>query len=71
MSTIPAQLSARTLRDLGSALIARARAVEQSEATYGRELSPEGVERLAEILAAGSRPSLGFWLRHSTGRSDA
>jgi hypothetical protein len=28
------------------------------------ELSPEGRERLAEILLAGSKPTVGFWLKH-------
>jgi hypothetical protein len=62
---IPVDLGPRTLRDLGHALIDRARAAEAADRA-GRELTPEGVERLAEIIAGGSRPSLGFWLRHST-----
>ncbi len=29
-----------------------------------RQLTPVGVERLAEILLAGTMPTVGFWLRH-------
>ena len=69
MTALPAQLSARTLRDLASALLVRSEHMEAT--TPRRELTPEGIERLADIVAAGSRPSVGFWLRHSTGRRDA
>jgi hypothetical protein len=65
---IPGSLGPRTLRHLGHALLARAQAMERTDpdrfAADRRELTPEGVERLAEIVAAGSRPSLGFFLRH-------
>jgi len=63
---IPVDLGPRALRDLGHALIERARAADAADRAGRRELTPEGVERLAEIIAGGSRPSLGFWLRHST-----
>ncbi len=63
---IPVDLAPQTLEHLGHALIARARAAEAADRAGRRELTPEGVERLAEIIAGGSRPSLGFWLRHST-----
>ena len=61
---IPVDLSPRALRDLGSALLERARAAEAVERRAYRELTDEGVDRLAEILAAGSKPTLGFWRRN-------
>ncbi len=65
---IPVDLGPRTLRDLGHALIERVRAAEAADRAGRRELTPEGVERLAEIIAGGSRPSLGFV---ATGRQTA
>jgi hypothetical protein len=68
MRSSPDGLSPRALRDLGRALIARAEAAEQAYpepfVTARRQLSPEGVERLIEIVSSGSTPTLGFWLRY-------
>ncbi len=60
-----ARMDPTTLRDLGHALIARAEAAEQADPRRKayRNLTPEGIERLAEILASGSRPTVGFFLR--------
>jgi hypothetical protein len=67
--TLPANLGPRTLRDLGWALIARANAIEEADPDLfvrrRRELTPAGVERLAELVTARLRPSIGFWVRHS------
>ena len=62
---IPADLSPRTLSELGHVLIERARAAEAVERISRRELTPEGIERLAEIVSAGSRPTVGFWRRYT------
>jgi len=61
-------LSPRTLRELGHALIARAAAAEEAVRPEAITLDPEGVERLAAILARGDRPSVGLFRRH--GRRD-
>jgi hypothetical protein len=58
-------LSATTLRDLGHVLLARADAQEAATARPYRGLTPEGVDRLAEVLASGSRPTVGFFCRYS------
>ena len=69
MQVFPGELDAKTLRDLAAALRARAEAIEcdhpERFVAMRRHLTPEGVERLAEIVAGGSRPTIGFWLRHS------
>jgi hypothetical protein len=31
-----------------------------------RALTPQGVDRLAEILLAGGKPTVGFWRRYRT-----
>jgi len=61
-----ATLTPRTMRDLGRCLIARAEAVEADDSRLkaNRSLTPEGVERLAEILLAGSSPTCGFFARY-------
>jgi hypothetical protein len=58
-------LDPRSLRDLASAVEARDPAV-----IARRELSPESVEALADMIAAGHRPTIGWWRRHrSPGQS--
>ena len=60
--TVPdlTHLSPRTLRDLAAAIEARTPAVR------GRDtLSPEGVDRLADILVSGSTPTIGFYRRYA------
>lgn len=52
-------LSPRTLRDLASAIEYR-----RPEATAVGALTSEGVERLADILLAGDRPTIGFFRRY-------
>lgn len=59
-----------TMRDLGHALIARAAAAEEvGRRKAYRNLTPSGVERLAEILAAGSSPTCGFFTRYMRTKS--
>jgi hypothetical protein len=65
---ISAQLSPRTLRHLGHALLARADAAEATDRSAVARLTPEGVDRLAEILTTGSRPTVGFWRRYQEKR---
>ena len=54
------------LRDLGDALKARARAIEATspEMVARRELTPEGIEKLADIYLGGGKPTVGFWRRY-------
>jgi hypothetical protein len=59
-----AELSADTLRELGAALIRRAVAMEAAERAGRAELNDEGIDRLAAILAAGSRPTIVFYCRY-------
>ena len=54
-----AHLSPTTLRDLAAVIEWRSPA-----ARARRELTPEGIERLADIYLAGSMPTCGFFLRH-------
>jgi hypothetical protein len=56
-------LAPRTLRELASIIENR-----DPELVARRELSDDGVERLAEILLSGSTPTVGFWTRYRTGR---
>jgi hypothetical protein len=58
------QLSAATLRQLGSALIGRAVAMEEDSRARRVQLSDEGIERLAEILVRGDKPTIGFYRRY-------
>jgi hypothetical protein len=53
-------LSPRVLRDLAAVIEART-----PEVRARRALSAEGVERLADILLAGSTPTIGFYRRHT------
>lgn len=48
-----------TLRALAAAIEG-----QDSRRVARRQLTPEGVDRLAEILLAGSRPTVGFWRRY-------
>lgn len=52
-------LSPRTLREVAGAMEARS-----SEMRAVDELTSEGVTILADILLAGSRPTVGFWQRY-------
>ena len=54
-------LSPKTLRDLAAAIEWRS-----PQAKAWRELTPEGIEKLADIYLAGSRPTVGFWRRFGT-----
>lgn len=54
-------LCPKTLRDLASAIeyrLSRTRALH--------ELTPEGVEKLADIYLAGSMPTVGFFARYGS-----
>jgi hypothetical protein len=51
-------LSPETLRDLAAAIEYRS-----PKARARRALTPEGIEKLADIYLAGSVPTLGFFLR--------
>ena len=65
MTTL-ARMDPATLRELGHALIARAEAAEEADPRRKarRSLTPEGVERLAEIYLAGSSPTCGFFKKY-------
>jgi hypothetical protein len=52
-------LDPSTLRHLAAVIDAR-----DPERVSRSRLSAEGVDRLADILLAGSRPTVGFWLRY-------
>jgi hypothetical protein len=54
-----AHLSPRTLRDLAAAIEARTPGMRAR-----RALTAEGIERLADILLAGTTPTVGFYRRH-------
>lgn len=60
------QLSPKTLRHLGSALMGRA-AVMEADAAARIQLTDEGIERLTEILVRGDKPTIGFYRRHLVG----
>jgi hypothetical protein len=66
VSVIPIALDSRACRELGWALIERAKAAEEAERTGRLELTEAGIVRLAEIIAAGSSPTVGFWRRYGT-----
>jgi Arc/MetJ family transcription regulator len=61
-----ARMDPSTLRELGHALIARAMAAEEVDPRRKAycNLTPEGVERFADILASGSRPTVGAFVRY-------
>ncbi|MGD0748150.1 MAG: hypothetical protein ABSB68_10105 [Acidimicrobiales bacterium] len=52
-------LSPSTLRDLAAAVEG-----QDPVRIARRQLTPEGVERLCEILAADDRPTVGFYRRY-------
>jgi len=58
--TVLEHLKPSTLRDLASAIEARL----PPERLAACDLTPEGVERLGEILASGGSPSIGLWRRY-------
>ena len=53
-----AHLSPETLRDLAAAIEYRS-----PNARARRQLTPEGIEKLADIFLAGSLPTVGFFRR--------
>jgi hypothetical protein len=53
------ELTPKTLRDLAGAMEGRTAAAEAR-----RSLTPAGVDRLADILLAGSTPTVGFFIRY-------
>jgi hypothetical protein len=55
-----AHLSPRILRDLAAAIEARTPGMRAR-----RALTVEGIERLTDILLAGTTPTVGFWRRHT------
>jgi hypothetical protein len=57
-------LSPRVLRDLAAAIEYRT-----PQARAIRKLTPEGIERLADILLQRGKPTVGFYRRYS--RSEA
>jgi hypothetical protein len=61
--SVIATLDPRTLRDLAAAIEYRT-----PEARARRSLTPEGIERLTEILLAGKTPTIGLIRRY---RKDA
>jgi hypothetical protein len=52
-------LNPRTLRDLADLIEARS-----PEAIARRSLTDEGVEKLADILLAGNRPTIGLFRKY-------
>jgi hypothetical protein len=61
------RLSAATLRQLGSALMGRAVTMEEDHRARRVQLSDEGIEKLAEILVRGDKPTIGFYRRYLVG----
>jgi hypothetical protein len=57
--TLLEHLAPSTLRHLAAAIEAR-----DPEMVARRQLTEEGIERLADILLAGSVPTIGFWRRY-------
>jgi hypothetical protein len=53
-------LSPKVLRDLASAIEAR----QGPDRLAACDLTDRGVEKLLEILASGSSPTIGFWKRY-------
>jgi hypothetical protein len=64
VNLIPDELDANTVRGLGQALIGRARAMEEVGRRGRLRLTDEGIQRLAEMLCRGDRPTLGFYRRN-------
>lgn len=58
-SQVLVHLSPSNLRHLAAAIERR-----DPQLTARRQLSEEGIERLADILLAGSQPTLGFFRRY-------
>jgi hypothetical protein len=63
---ISTHLSRQAMRDLGHILLERARHAEAEERSVARQLTPAGIESMADLVASGDRPTVGWWLRHST-----
>jgi len=57
--TILQHLDPCTLRDLAAAITAR-----RSSTIARRRLTPEGVDKLADILLSGTTPTIGFFRRN-------
>jgi hypothetical protein len=64
MTVIPDTLSPRTKRHLAHALLASAEAAEEVQRQRRLELTEEGTVKLASILMAGSKPTVGFYRRY-------
>lgn len=60
------RLNPRVLRDLAAAIESR-----DPAARARVELTPEGIDRLADLLLAGGRPTIGFWRRYRKASADA
>jgi hypothetical protein len=58
MTTIE-HLDPATLRHLAAAIEGRS-----PEMVARRALAPEGVDRLADILLGGGKPTIGFWRKY-------
>ena len=59
MTAVLTRLDPAILRELAAVIEYRS-----PEATARRELSLEGIERLADILMSGSTPTVGFWRKY-------
>jgi hypothetical protein len=57
--TVLEHLSPETLRDLAGAITAR-----RPSTIARRRLTPEGVDKLADMLIAGKKPTIGFFGRN-------
>ena len=62
ITTLPANLDAHTLRDLSAVLKARADVLEltEPEMVARRGLTPEGLDKLADLYLSGGWPTCGF-----------
>lgn len=63
--TVLEHLRPSTLRALAAALEAR----ETPDRLAAADLTPEGVERLGELLTQGQTPTIGFWRRYRRAES--
>ena len=54
--TVLEHLSPETLRDLAGAITAR-----RPSMIARRRLTPEGIDKLADMLLAGQKPTIGFF----------
>ena len=59
MTPVLSDLHPATLHALAAAIQAR-----DPELVARRQLTDEGLERLADLLIAGDRPTIGFWRKY-------